>query len=281
MSLGRRYGEVLDLLSLPLTGLFDRELGAQYGVGRLEKLQLVYQARRAERGIPTASSFLEHLAMAGSILRVPPAVPGAVIECGCYKGGSTASLSLACRLANRRLLVFDSFAGLPEPSSEDAAHYVPRDRASHTYKQGAFSATLAEVERNVSRFGAAEVCDFRSGYFERTLPELSEQCVFAFVDVDLTESVKTCLKHIWPLLADGSELWSHEAHHAEICALFFDNQWWSEALGVPAPGLIGAGSGLNLSSHLETPIGYTIKNPKVARVFEQERRSTTSNLVGE
>jgi macrocin-O-methyltransferase TylF-like protien len=264
------YASLLDVLALPLTGLFSGEVGARHGVGSLRKLQLSYQARRAQLRVPTASTFVEHLAMAESVLRVDPSVPGVVIECGCWKGGSTASLSLACRLTNRRLLVFDSFAGLPEPREGDAEHHIPRDRATHTYERGAFSATLDEVRSNVARFGAIEACQFVPGYFEQTLPALSEPCVFAFVDVDLTDSVKTCLTYIWPRLADGCELWTHEAHHAEIADLFFDDEWWKEALGVPAPGLIGAGSGLNLSHRIETPIGYAIKNPEVSHSVKQD-----------
>jgi O-methyltransferase len=270
------YGALLDVAGLPLTELFSADVGAQHGVGTLRKLQLSYQARRAQLRVPTASTFVEHLAMAKSILRIDPSVPGVVIECGCFKGGSTASLSLACRLANRRLLVFDSFAGLPEPGEGDAAHQVPRDGATHTYERAAFSATLDEVRANVARFGAVEVCQFVPGYFEQTLPELDEACVFAFVDVDLTDSVKTCLRYIWPRLADGCEMWTHEAHHAEIADLFFDHDWWKQALGAPAPGLIGAGSGLNLAHHLDTPIGYAIKNPEVAHAIAQDWLTTTA-----
>jgi Macrocin-O-methyltransferase (TylF) len=264
------YGAALDLLTLPLTGFFDEEVGRAHGVGRRQKLAFVYRARRAQRAVPTASTYLEHVAMAASILRVPPSEPGVVIECGCFKGGSTASLSLACRLAGRRLLVFDSFAGLPEPAEGDATHYVPADRTRHGYHQGAFSATLDEVRGNVGRYGALEVCEFRRGFFETTLPGLDERCVFAFADVDLTTSLQTCVEAIWPKLGDGCELWTHEAHHAEIAALFFDDAWWERTLAVSSPGLIGAGSGLRLSTHLPTPIGYTVKNPGAGRRIEQE-----------
>jgi hypothetical protein len=264
------YGELLDVLSLPLTGLFKSDVGRKHGVGLPQKLQLAYRARRAQRRIPTASTFVEHLAMAESLLRVDPSVPGIAVECGCFMGGSTASLSLACLLAGRRLRVFDSFAGLPAPREGDAAHYVPRDRATHTYERGAFRSTVDEVQANIGRFGAPEVCELVPGFFEDTLPELAEPCVFAFVDVDLTESLETCLRHLWPRLTDGCLLWTHEAHHAEIADLFFDDDWWMEVLDVAAPGLIGAGSGLNLSHHLETPIAFTVKNPGVARVVRQD-----------
>jgi hypothetical protein len=264
------YGASLDVLSLPLTRFFEADVGVAHGVGRRQKADFVYRARRAQRAIPTASTYLEHVAMATSILQVPPSQAGVVMECGCFKGGSTASLSLACRLTGRRLLVFDSFAGLPEPADDDAAHYVPMDRVRHTYARGAFSATLDEVRDNVGRYGALEVCEFRPGFFEETLPQLDEPCVFAFVDVDLTSSLQHCVEAIWPRLGDGCELWTHEAHHAEIATHFFDDAWWQRTLGTGAPGLIGAGSGIRLSTHMRTPIGYTVKNPGVVRVVEQE-----------
>ena len=270
MDLRYRYGSLVDLLGLPLTGLYDESVGSEHGVGTREKLELAYRCRRAQRGIPTASTFLEHLAMAEAILRIPASVPGVVVECGCYKGGSTASLSLACRLADRRLMVFDSFAGLPEPDEADALHHVLEDQTAHTYEGGAFSGSLADVRRNVERYGAIEVCEFVPGYFAETLPDFDEDCVFAFVDGDLTESVKTCLLNLWPRLAPGCSLWTHEAHHAEISELFFNAEWWRENLGDEAPGLVGAGSGLGLSSHVQTPIGYAVKDAVPVLVVEQD-----------
>ena len=41
-----------------------------------------------------------------------------------------------------------------------------------------------------------------------------------------TESLKTCLKYLWPLLADGGYFFTHEAPHQEIAAVFFDEDWW-------------------------------------------------------
>ncbi|HLT27990.1 MAG TPA: TylF/MycF/NovP-related O-methyltransferase, partial [Zeimonas sp.] len=37
-----------------------------------------------------------------------------LVEAGCFKGGSTAKLSLLAELAGRELVVFDSFEGLPD-----------------------------------------------------------------------------------------------------------------------------------------------------------------------
>ena len=47
---------------------------------------------------------------------MPPELKGDVVECGCYLGGSSVNISLVCALTGRRLLIYDSFEGLPEPS---------------------------------------------------------------------------------------------------------------------------------------------------------------------
>src|SRR3954468_8301604 len=49
-------------------------------------------------------------------------IPGDVVECGVWKGGSVMAAALALRAlgsTRRRLFLFDTFAGMPEPSSLD------------------------------------------------------------------------------------------------------------------------------------------------------------------
>ncbi len=107
----------MTLLSLPIILLdyFRSETGAEFGVGLSRKIWLMVRMARNNRRIPTASHFLEHLMMATQILRVPASIEGRVVECGSFKGGSAANLSLVCDLCDRKLEIFDSFAGLPEP----------------------------------------------------------------------------------------------------------------------------------------------------------------------
>ena len=51
---------------------------------------------KTTRGVWTGTSYKAHLAMAVKLLEIPPEVEGVVVECGCYVGGSSANLSLAC-----------------------------------------------------------------------------------------------------------------------------------------------------------------------------------------
>src|SRR6202044_3155041 len=135
------------LLSLPiiLLDFFRFETGREFGVGFYTKIWLLFKMGRNNRRIATASHFLEHLIMCTQILHVPRSVEGTVVECGSFKGGSAANLSLVCDLCDRKLEVFDSFGGLPEPSDTDKRHILVNSREIHSYEQGAFCGTLPEV----------------------------------------------------------------------------------------------------------------------------------------
>jgi O-methyltransferase len=198
------------------------------------------------RRVETFSSYNEHLAIAAHIIGVPSHTRGCVVECGCYRGGSTVNLSLAAAMTGRELHVFDSFEGLPTPLAGGAENVVHHERAKNSYERGMYAAPLDEVRENVRRFGDIGVCHFHKGWFDDTLAGFAEPCVAAFCDVDLRASLETCVRAIWPTMVDGGALFVHEARHHEIASLFFDEDWWERNVGDRAPGLIGAGTGLGL-----------------------------------
>lgn len=259
------YWKFLLVLSMPIifAEFFHKSTGKEYNVGFFDKLSLVLRMIKNNKRIISSSTFLEHIAMATRILNIPKSIKGCVVECGCYKGGSTANLSLVCALCNRQLEIFDSFEGLPQPSDQDRVHTVVDLRELHTYSKHAWYGDLEEVKRNISRYGDLSICNFNVGYFENTLPKFNKQCAFIFLDVDLRSSLETCLIYLWPLLQDGCYLFTHEAPHMEIASLFFDSQWWHNKLNCDHPGLIGAGCGLGLTpgrGGFRSSIGYTVKN---------------------
>jgi len=242
-------------------------------IGFLKKTRLLLQAARNRMRVVSLTGLVEQLTMISAVLRIPPEVPGIVVEYGTYQGGSAVNLSLACKLTGRKLYICDSFEGLPEPSESDGKHLVLSTEEAHSYNKGALSGSFDLVRRNLERYGALNSCQFVCGYFEDSLPGLAEPVVFAFCDVDLAESLKTCLRYLWPLLKDGCGFVTHEAHHLEIASLFYDNPWWRAQLGCNAPGLVGAGSGLGLSPQKQgffgSCLGYTIKNLQPAIEIEE------------
>lgn len=135
-------------------------------------------------------------------------VEGAVAEFGCFKGGSTAKLSLVCASVQKRLLVFDSFEGLPTPEDWDAEHQIERVR---TFKRGEYAGTLDEVKVNVAAHGRIDVCTFVPGWFDQSLQQLDEPIAVAFVDVDLALSTRQVLERLWPLVQPGGIVFVHDA----------------------------------------------------------------------
>jgi O-methyltransferase len=212
--------------------------------------------------IPSESNPLEHFHMIRSLFRVPSAVRGCVAECGTYKGGSAANLSLACARVWRVLHVFDSFCGLPSPKSCDQHHHKVGVEEGQPYERGQFAGGLDEVRQNISRFGTIGNCEFHPGYFSDTLPGFSEPVVLAFLDVDLRSSLEDCVRSLWPLLQRGCRLYTHEAADLSIASLFFDREWWREVLDCEPPGLVGAGNGLGLVPGKEgfrSNLGFAVK----------------------
>ena len=151
--------------------------------------------------------------MATMILKIPRSIDGCVVECGCYRGGSTANLSLVCALTGRRLEVFDSFRGLPEPKDQDTNTLL--GKRSTKFQRGQFQGDLDDVQANVSQWGDVSVCRFNAGYFDNVLPQVSKECVLVFLDVDLRSSLETCVRYLWPLLQDECYLFTHEAQDTE------------------------------------------------------------------
>ena len=85
--------------SLPATVYFlfsEAPPHPAYGVGWAARLRLAVRMRRTTRRVHTGTSYKAHLAIAVKLLQIPPDVDGVVVECGCFQGGSTANLSLAC-----------------------------------------------------------------------------------------------------------------------------------------------------------------------------------------
>ncbi|MGM0605684.1 MAG: TylF/MycF/NovP-related O-methyltransferase [Halobacteriota archaeon] len=279
----RAYRLGLLLVSLPvvLGEYFAPRTGREYGLGIGTKVLLAARMLRNNLRVPTGSSFVEHLVIATKAFSVPVDEQGVIVECGAYKGGSTANLSLVAALCDRDLVVFDSFEGMPEPEAIDREHVLLASESIHTYDADAWTATLSDVEGNVDRYGAIDTCRFEVGYFEDSMPSFDEPVVVAFVDVGLRSSAETAIEHLWPRLQPGGYLFTHDAKHQEIASLFFDAEWWRDRLDTAPPGLVGAGNGLGLhpgANGFSSLLAYTIKAPTMA-TFETITDDGEANLI--
>jgi len=230
--------------------------GKAYGITAPDRRRLVGRFDRTNRAIPSGTSTALQVVLAREILAVPPATEGDVVECGCWKGASSANLSLACGLVGRRLVVCDSFQGLPEEGLR--VHTAPHAGIYGYYRKGMFEGSLEEVRHNVARHGEVGRCEFVPGFFSESLRSLARPIAMAFLDVDLASSTCDCLRSIWPLLVEGGAVYTDDAGDLDCVRPFFDQAWWDENLGCPAPGFVGSGCGLPMNPWYSS-LGYARK----------------------
>ncbi len=219
----RRIMKLYALAVAPFSILFilhSKKISPAYGMTAWRKLSLGFKMLRNKLRIPTGTSFKAHLAMALKILETPPEEKGCIVECGTWKGGSAANLSLVCEIAGRKLLIFDSFEGVPTGD--------PNDNEAKGYQRGDYAGSLDEVRANISRYGSINRCQLIPGWFEDTLPQVDEPVLLAFLDVDFEASLHTCVRHIWNNLGDAGYLFIDECTSLNYCALFFSETWWQK-----------------------------------------------------
>jgi O-methyltransferase len=236
------------LLTIPVSLVFllhSRKIHPSYRLTWRKRIFFGLRVVRNKHRILTANSYKPALVMALKLFEMPPEVPGVVVECGTYKGGTAASLSLACRLVGRKLVVCDSFAGLP-PAQQG-------DRGATGYRAGQYAGALEEVQANIARYGDIGCCEFVKGWFEDTLPHFDRPVALAFLDVDLDASLHTCVVNLWPRLVDEGYIFIDEFVNVDYCALFFSERYWKEHFNRTPPGLIGAGTGLALGEYYFGP----------------------------
>jgi hypothetical protein len=249
---------VLYVLQVPFAifAIFSsKKIHPSYELSFINKMQLGFRMFFNTLRIENGSTYKAHLAMALKLFELPPAseLPGDVLECGTWKGGSAANLSIVCKIVGRKLIICDSFEGLPEPLSDtpDAVEY----------NKGDYCGMLDEVKANISRCGEIEVCEYVQGWFENTLPELDREIVLAWVDVDLESSLETCVLNIWPHLTENGMIFLDECVGLGYVALFFSESWWRNNFDRNPPGLIGAGTGLGLGNFYVGPYDELKEHP--------------------
>ncbi len=232
------------LKSLQLLATRDRRAVLGFLAARYPApLPVLERVRLLERMVETTNAVRCYHTQA-EILAVVDAVfersgrPGlTVVEAGAGKGASTAKLSLAAARAGGRLIVFDSFRGLPR---NDERH-TRLDGSPVVFFGGAFPGRLPAVQRVVERFGAPQVCEYRKGWFEETMPGFDEPFDVALLDVDLLASTRTCLRHLFPRLRPGGVLFTQDGHLRAIVELLQSERFWRDEVGVPPPRIDGLG----------------------------------------
>jgi O-methyltransferase len=143
-------------------------------------------------------------------------VPGAVVECGVWRGGSAMAAALSLLEfgdSARPLFLYDTFAGMTEPGQPDVDLF---GRVAHAEWAGkrrdGFNewchAPLDEVRRNMAATGyPADRIVYVKGRVEDTIPRvLPDNISVLRLDTDWYESTRHELEHLYPLLSPGGVL---------------------------------------------------------------------------
>ena len=202
------------------------------------RLGLVARFLRITNHVRTYHTQAEMLRVADHVLRRAGRSGLTVLEAGAGKGGGSAKLSLVARLAGARLVVCDSFRGMP-PNQERHENIYGRQTE---FRAGAFRGTVSLVQRTVARFGAPEVCEFVKGWFADTLPLVAGPLDVVLLDVDLVASTRTCVRWLYPRLRPEGVLLSQDGHLRGTIALLGDRRFWLDEVRVEPPVVHGLGT---------------------------------------
>lgn len=126
-------------------------------------------------------------------------VKGDVLECGCAHGFSSACLSLACAALGRRLIVADSFEGLPDTHPDEPF-----------FRKGDYASAEQRVLEHIRLCGRQDVVETVKGWYRDSLRGWRRQLALLWVDVDLYESARDLLPHVMPSLDPRGALFTHE-----------------------------------------------------------------------
>jgi Macrocin-O-methyltransferase (TylF) len=134
---------------------------------------------------------------------VEEGVPGDVLETGVWRGGASILARAVLRAwgeTGRRVVVADSFAGLPPPDPS-----YPQDSQSILHEYAELAVSLETVRANFAKFGLLDdQVVFLKGWFRDTMPRAPiARLAVMRLDGDMYESTIDPLKHLYDRLSPG------------------------------------------------------------------------------
>jgi hypothetical protein len=133
-------------------------------------------------------------------------VPGAFVECGVWRGGSSMlAADVLTQLGDEReLWLYDTYTGMPAPTPGDVDFNGVRAADQLHHEPVKALATLAEVQSNLSGYRNVR---FIQGRVEDTIPDQApDRIALLRLDTDWESSTRHELEYLWPRLAVGGVL---------------------------------------------------------------------------
>nr|WP_315255312.1 TylF/MycF/NovP-related O-methyltransferase [uncultured Flavobacterium sp.] len=135
-------------------------------------------------------------------------LPGAVVECGVFKGNSLIRLATFRQYLetnySRKIYAFDIFGKFPETNYIDDIKY--RDRFIEN--AGEIGPSEIEINEILRNKGISDNIEYVQGDILKTIPTFTKEnpnlriCLL-HIDVDLFEPTKTVLEYLYPLIVKG------------------------------------------------------------------------------
>lgn len=143
-------------------------------------------------------------------------IPGDIVECGVWKGGSmmlTSLILLKSNEINRKIYLYDTYEGMSKPTDHDecAIDNIKAQSTWNKFKEKKIKwayAPLEEVKQNLYTTGyPKENFIFIKGKVENTIPgTVPNRISILRLDTDWYESTYHELTHLFPLLSENGIL---------------------------------------------------------------------------
>lgn len=194
----------------------------------LDRLRLIREFLRVDWNVLHGHR-PEEIAAVSRLLALHAQPGEAMVEAGCWRGGSTAKFSILCRRFGLKLRVYDSFEGVE--SLDVSVH-------PNEWKFGGqYACDEQAVKRTVEQFGRIEVCTFHKGWFSATFASPVPAPVrLAYIDCDLAKGTIEVLQGVLPSMVPGGIALSQDFHIAPVREALLDAKTW-ESLGVSPPDI--------------------------------------------
>lgn len=125
-------------------------------------------------------------------------------------GPSPADSASASPAPAKRLWIYDSFAGLPAKTAEDASG------VGRNFQAGELLVSKREVIDKLRRAGLHNVIVKKAWFDDLTTADLPQEIAFAFCDGDLYASIRTSLRLVLPRLTKKGIIVVHDYNNPEL-----------------------------------------------------------------
>lgn len=154
-------------------------------------------------------------------------IDGAFVECGVWKGACIGVMAYVANKykSNRKIWLFDSFKGLPEPMEKDGTRAIKfaSNRSSGKLSSiNQFIATIEDVHKvlfSLLKLDKKNVI-IEKGWFQYTLPKAKEKIgniSILRIDADWYESTKCCLDNLYDNIISGGYIIIDDYNFWEGC----------------------------------------------------------------